>query len=684
MKSWSWTSWALAASSLTLRWPSQSQAAPQEKDIPTILTPASYVTPADEPQVLYFLCGANPRPDRLRSAGGLVPRLPNPTPDEVWGYATVTSQGSAWAQLWRDWRHPLAITTNWNSQSALHLYEVSTCPNMVAHFHRSHLNQAYWALGGFLWSQVRRYAAINPGDDVDNPNWIENIDFDPRWNRFHTSGWQPELSGYSTSHPVWFDRDWRSRRPAPAMTRREQALLFIRGIMQNSLLRGLFEWNGHLPLIRVRDPAWATPLARFERQAPLQNFQLDTLKVPEDVVQEYREKGSLSEEGCRVISLAISLSVWMHAALPRRGSHRRRSAELAAGDSPYEYCLLTNNTSQCDAVSQTDGTDCDALTNAIGQLNVASTYSEPYGSSGLPKTACSHLGRLIFMVNIADELYAGTYDEITARVGPSWSFEVAKEPHTLSRGESRQVELGMMKVFPSQTVALNEIDRISISARRVNAFGGDWWKIKGVQLQGQCSDSLTTIHLESFASINLGVKNEGRWRQRTEVWAGPVGPEDWDVTSYCTHFESLEFDVELGNGIGGGTYDDILIQIGRQQLSVMEQPWAGEEKKMQVNLNEAFGAKLVPVDKLIKFSIFSFPDGRGLGDWWELGGVSFEARCQRSGKRYRVDKYSKLDVWRLRDVGYKDHFDGKITLRDWKESSKTVANYEVVRISDYM
>ncbi|PHH77576.1 putative enterotoxin [Ophiocordyceps camponoti-rufipedis] len=701
MRPGDWTSLALAVS-WTLQYPSQIQARFSSKRPPPTDAPEVYQVPAVEPSVLYFMCALAPGPSWLRAAGGLSPRLPDPSPDEAWGYATVSGLGGAWAQLWRDWMDRTALEANWDFASTLYLYEVSTCPNIVSHYSQPELNRAYWALGGFLWSQVVRYAALNPGDDMQNPSWINNSDFNADWESFHTSGWQPELSGYSLGHPIWRDGDWMDRVPAVAMTRHEQALLFVRGIMQNTLLRSLFDWRGDFPLVRVSDSALSVPLSEIGGQSAIESFQLDTLRLPDDVARTLREKERLSGEACRVISLAISLSVWKHI---DHQSHRRGWRQTGVRHGDEEYCQAAKETNQC--VSDAEADDCRALSNAIGKLKAASlTNTRSYGTEGLPRTACSRLRRIRFILDIADEHGAGTYDEISARVGISSSFIIADEPHTPSRGDSIQSELSLKEGFQSETVAVNEIDRISISARRVNVFGADWWKIKGVRLVGQCSDSLTTIQLDKFASINQQVQSGSEWQTWTEVWAGPVWPEDWNVANYCTHLESVEIEVQLGSSLAAGTWDDIMVQVGHQELTMMKQPSAGAYKRTRVDLKQAFGAAdgVISVTQPIKFSVFSVPDGRAIGDSWKLrgkpmerslrlsvpsnatraAGITFRSRCQRSGKVYKIDKYADIQVWRLRDEGHESHFSGKVSLRDWQEESKTAANYHEMPLGDWL
>ncbi|KAF4582097.1 heat-labile enterotoxin IIB, A chain [Ophiocordyceps camponoti-floridani] len=681
MRPENWTSLALAVS-WTLRYPILGQATVTSKKPPTTEAPEAYRAPAEEPSVLYFMCTLRPGPSWLQAAGGLSPRLPDPSPDEAWGYATVNGLGSAWAQLWRDWRDRTALDTNWDFESTLYLYEVSTCPNMVSHYSQPELNRVYWALGGFRWSQVVRYAALNPGDDMDGPSWINNGEFNTDWTSFHTSGWQPELSGYGLDNPIWLDGDWTDRVPAAAMTRREQALLFVRGIMQNTQLRTLFDWRGDFPLVRVTDSALSVPLSEVGGRSMIESFQLDTLRLPEDVARTLREKGRLTGEVCRVISLAISLSVWMH--MDHR-PHRRAWRQTGVRDGDEEYCQAAKEQNQC--ISDAEAGDCRALSDAIGQIKAASlSNTRGYGTGGLPRTACSRLRKIRFILDMADEYGAGTYDEISARVGPSSSFIVADEPHTPSRGDSIQLEPSMKDVFPSETVAVNEIGRISISARRVNVFGDDWWKIKGVRLVGQCSDSLTTIQLDKFASLNRQVQGGSEWQTRTEVWAGPVWPEDWNVANYCTHLERVEVQVQLGSSLAAGTWDDIVVQVGRQELTMMKQPSAGTDSRMRVDLKQAFGTLdgVIPVTRPIKFSVFSVPDGRAIGDSWKLRGITFRARCQRSDKGYKVDKYAGVNVWRLRDEGKQGHFSGKISLSDWQEESRTAANYHEMPLSNWL
>lgn len=94
----------------------------------------------------------------------------------------------------------------------------------------------------------------------------------------------------------------------------------------------------------------------------------------------------------------------------------------------------------------------------------------------------------------------------------------------------------------------------------------------------------------------------------------------------CSHFNHLEVSLELGNGIavssldGAGTFDDILVGIGRYSFPLAEHPSRGIKGTRNIDLKKAFGSESVSV-RDVSFWLYSKISEHSNPDSWELAGI---------------------------------------------------------------
>ncbi|ODA77299.1 hypothetical protein RJ55_06926 [Drechmeria coniospora] len=118
----------------------------------------------------------------------------------------------------------------------------------------------------------------------------------------------------------------------------------------------------------------------------------------------------------------------------------------------------------------------------------------------------------------------------------------------------------------------------------------------------------------------------------------------------CRYFRKLSIHLHIGNGISGGSDDEIVMDIGKQTLLLATSPDRGFENVKSVNIKKAFGVRNVRVSDVKHFTLYSRSHAGSNPDYWELGGVSFKGICSGSGRVAVIDKWSSLYEWLDRDM----------------------------------
>ncbi|PHH93332.1 hypothetical protein CDD83_7117 [Cordyceps sp. RAO-2017] len=139
---------------------------------------------------------------------------------------------------------------------------------------------------------------------------------------------------------------------------------------------------------------------------------------------------------------------------------------------------------------------------------------------------------------------------------------------------------------------------------------------------------------------------------------------DWQRLFECSHLDWMKVGITMGNGIAGGTWDDLYLKFDngtKYEFEVVDQPYRGHDYAVEVNITEGFSAPVVPVKDLRSFSIISHSHNGNSGDEWELGTLVLYGRCAGSKKEVIIDKFDNIYDWYDRNRG----FARKMDPADW-------------------
>ncbi|PHH75479.1 hypothetical protein CDD80_2349 [Ophiocordyceps camponoti-rufipedis] len=538
----------------------------------------------DHPRYLFFITDGDP--DFFRSAGGIVPLLTWDQRDNSWGFMTFGREGGPWVPL--DDRYtadmrPYRELRSW-------IYEVSTSPHIVAGTTHTCCGRHYWALGGVYWSQVRRYGFREQVGTISMISWTYNPAYDSRWDRYSACDFQPQLAGFDRYNRAWGRRDGFTRRERPprGMTRRDLAELHMNLITRRDpLLTRMLRWQGHFPLINQRNPSLTIRMGWQNIQAlPVEQISWWDLEIPQrarDTIRSWR----LSNEQCYSIINSIVATNWLYTLKINSRAQQKRSLP----DPDEDSC------SDPEPEPFPPESECHDLTPALRQLRSLNAM-------------CSTFTRLEFYLEVATDLFAGTWDVLYVQLGGATrSIEVNGN---ISPGEKGWYKLNMQTMYGREAVQVDDINSIAILERIGNKLiGGDEWKLKGVKLQGTCQDDLTTYEMGKYAAVNQLVHMQHRltwpWSKQQLVWNRTIDPSDWQEVVSCPYFDRLTVHVSLGFW---DDPDDIFIQIGREQYNIVQSPF-------DVNLSKSFGPdeytdsqSKVLIPDIQNFTIFYGPRAR--------------------------------------------------------------------------
>ncbi|KAM0664471.1 hypothetical protein ACQRIU_006329 [Beauveria bassiana] len=177
-------------------------------------------------------------------------------------------------------------------------------------------------------------------------------------------------------------------------------------------------------------------------------------------------------------------------------------------------------------------------------------------SQGLP--SCSKVNMLEIGFQLADKIWAGTYDYISvafaaekdkkSQDGQHQRLKIADTP---SAGLHVWKPVDLKKFFNSSSVALRDINYVGLYDYSIGlGISGDRWEFQGLKLRGQCVGNEKQVEVDKFASVNKYLqhsnKNKGNpWiiqipfapkvyngRHATAelVWAGNMTVNDWKAT----------------------------------------------------------------------------------------------------------------------------------------------------------
>ncbi|RDA83123.1 hypothetical protein CP532_2746 [Ophiocordyceps camponoti-leonardi (nom. inval.)] len=116
----------------------------------------------------------------------------------------------------------------------------------------------------------------------------------------------------------------------------------------------------------------------------------------------------------------------------------------------------------------------------------------------------------------------------------------------------------------------------------------------------------------------------------------------------CARIQELRFDFNLTRNSydGAGTFDTIILSIGKLNMTLADNPSAGYHVSKDVHLNEAFGSSVVSLQDVKRLALLDkLGDDRRAGDKWEFLGVKLTAKCAHSSNQVEMTLYENVRKW---------------------------------------
>ncbi|RDA91732.1 hypothetical protein CP533_4799 [Ophiocordyceps camponoti-saundersi (nom. inval.)] len=135
----------------------------------------------------------------------------------------------------------------------------------------------------------------------------------------------------------------------------------------------------------------------------------------------------------------------------------------------------------------------------------------------------------------------------------------------------------------------------------------------------------------------------------------------------CAKFSELRFRLKLSSStFAGGTYDDIMLKIGNETMTLAEHPSKYFDEERFVDLRAAFGSAEVLVRDIQSFVVYSLPDQRSIADEWTVESFTLTGQCAGSPRKAQVFISVNQDFSRFGDNGVKSQYTGAIDIDDWR------------------
>ncbi|PHH91497.1 hypothetical protein CDD83_226 [Cordyceps sp. RAO-2017] len=636
--------------------------------------------------------------------------------DQQYGFLTADSDGTAFITLAGDAESIDETLRQLRTGGVEHvyLYEISTAPNMIADAHDREDNYYYFAVGGILWSQVRRFADVDLRREGPEPAayyWEANEAYDPAWEYYRTSGFHPELSGLDSRNEAWSywqeEASWTNPRP-DFVTRRQELLVFMNGITSDERLRRLLGWQGDFPLIHTDWPGVGIRYNYLDDDADeegmeMARFPWDAVKIPRHL-QRKLKLGRPTGEECRIAIASIALSYWSARAAQGGNRNSKRSLssrpvnKLDEGQAGSGYCETRPREAICDRNARATAKPgaCVELNTLIRKLKgkgAAKPKETPDTAAERPPVSkeagdCSDFNRLEVRLQLGRGFSgfdgAGTFDKIQIQIGRA-SFPLADHP---ASGFDARREIELVKAFGSPIVPVKDVNSFRLYSKKDERTNPDSWELAGLEFFGRCSGTGGRVaKVGKFDDLYAWFNRHGKFSKHPSPaeLEGGIGLDDWHWETEdaetktlavqppgqpdaCTKFKRLDVRLQLGHGIwgldGAGTDDDIIIQFAEKNVTLAKAPSRNYDETVRIDLADVFGSDAVAVRDIAAFQVRAVPaDGKNA---WELKSLTLQGRCSGSAAAAEVVKYQDLNIWiDSLDDEVPRSLDGNLTVSDW-------------------
>ncbi|PFH56699.1 hypothetical protein XA68_16123 [Ophiocordyceps unilateralis] len=260
----------------------------------------------------------------------------------------------------------------------------------------------------------------------------------------------------------------------------------------------------------------------------------------------------------------------------------------------------------------------------------------------LRRQHCDRIDRLEFYLKIG----SGTWDSLYA------AFSASPETHRIADAVRDNFEMwqniDLLRFFGEQTPELTKVTDLHLLGLVSSwnyAFGSEVFELKGIQLRAHCANSTFKVRFQKHKTMaeKLHIGNRFYTSQRNryyDLWQDTISPEDWKASPPCSHFSELEVTLEISNEYYADSQNDIYVNIGKAHTRIMSRPKHREVKTVDIDLQKAFGQKIVALGDLNELTI----ENRGGSDDVYPKDITVRAICS-SGSQKSVYHYKTIDQW---------------------------------------
>ncbi|KAH0594588.1 hypothetical protein MHUMG1_07422 [Metarhizium humberi] len=285
------------------------------------------------------------------------------------------------------------------------------------------------------------------------------------------------------------------------------------------------------------------------------------------------------------------------------------------------------------------------------------------------KPLCTEIKQLEFGIALSDDMFAGTNDEIGAILeGPAGKAEFSIVTDA-SRGFNTRVPVDMKASFGSDTIKIDGINSISLTAKGpwISLLTNDKWKVKDVTLHAKCAEPGLEVADEKYISLNAWYQHpDASWlpftgHSKQIVAKLGVSRADWTMKPPCVEVKDITYWFQLGDKWLGGADGILSFKLGDgKRITIGENLDAGFFKSGTMDLKDIYGRDTMDLRDIKKLQIFDNVGYKGKTDEWFLQGIGFGATCVDGGQKVKLSKFGNEDEW----LGDDHHYDDLVYARD--------------------
>ncbi|RDA82931.1 hypothetical protein CP532_0381 [Ophiocordyceps camponoti-leonardi (nom. inval.)] len=436
----------------------------------------------------------------------------------------------------------------------------------------------------------------------------------------------------------------------------------------------------------------AHPFSPFGGGEPGQSPEEDDEKLAQDILAFLATSASLSRDGL-LTALGNGVS-WLVSNYPNLIDVLVDFAIASASPKVcFEKAGPKRSTRDVDESEQGDnGTDktkalCRRLfLGLLGEMWTKPPKKAAAAAAAAADDECRYFDDMIVTLMVGSHWGDGTWSRVSYRFDQGGKYVPAAD--SLSREGCVETRIPLETVYGSSTVPVESVDYFAIYDIITSddlsdnwIFAGDAWNLRGYRIAAKCANSSRALVFEKDMEINQKTRHRGSPDLPSKVWRALIKPDDWakyqqdevlslcqkgnktwpaaaaaaatvqeSKPSNCSSFDALKVELRMGTGFinvmdFAGTYDNLVLQMGKDAFIMAEHPDSGEKMTKTIDIKKSFGSESVDIRDVVDFRLFPVTGQRVNADRWKIEGITFEGRCEGSSMKARYEEYGSVNRW---------------------------------------